>query len=190
MKLHVVHHVIKNEALERSYYEGNMIILKERQEFYKLLKSGIFAEMVKESVRQGHLQNSNEVYNVIKPLTAQEPDVEQFWVIFLDAKNNVLKMSCMFKGSITVSAVYPRELIKKVLSTKASAVVCCHNHPSGDPTPSPEDYTLTFQLFVALKSIGVDFHDHIVIGDKSFYSMADHNIMSQLNGKYHRLIKD
>ena len=162
----------------------------QKETFYQDLITGKFTSMVKETVKGQILSSSKEVFNIIKPLTAQDPGVEQFWVVFMNAKNNVLKIFMMFKGSITSATVYPRELIKKVLSTKASAVVCCHNHPSGDPEPSPEDHTLTFQLFVALKSIGVDFHDHIVIGDASFYSMADHGIMSQLNGKYHRLIKD
>jgi DNA repair protein RadC len=166
-----------------------MASLKEKQEFYRLLKSGKFAEMIKESVKKCRVQNSEEVYNVVKPLTAQEPDVEQFWVLFLDAKNSIMDISMMFKGSITSATVYPRELIKKVLATKAVAIICCHNHPSGDPEPSPEDYTITFQIFTALKSIGVTLHEHIIIGAGSFHSMADHGIMSSLNSKYDRLIK-
>jgi len=163
--------------------------LKEKQKFYELLKSGKFADMIKESAKQGKVNNSNEVYNVIKPLTAQESDVEQFWVLFLDAKNNILEISMMFKGSITSASVYPRELIKKVLETKAAAIICCHNHPSGSPEPSSEDIELTFQLLIALKSIGVSFHDHSVIGDNRHYSMADHGIMASLNDKYNRLIR-
>ena len=87
--------------------------IKEKQEFYRLLKSGKFAELVKESVKKGQVNNSDEVYNIIKPLTAGEPDVEQFYVIFLDGKNSVLEIKCVFKGSITSTTVYPRELIKK-----------------------------------------------------------------------------
>lgn len=173
------------------YFGGNGVKMKlrDKQEFYRMLTSGKFAELVKESVKQGQLQNSREVYNVIKPLTAREPDVEQFYVIFLDGKNNVLEIKCVFKGSITSATVYPRELIKKVLEIQASAIVCCHNHPSGDPEPSPEDVQLTMKLIIALRSIDVTFHDHIVIGNGSFYSFADEGVMSSLNNRYNELIR-
>ena len=163
--------------------------IKERREFYKLLKSGKFADLVKESVRLGQLNNSNEVYNVIKPLTANEPDVEQFYVIFLDGKNNVLEIKLLFKGSITSATVYPRELIKQVLEVHASAIVCCHNHPSGNPEPSQEDIKLTSKLITALRSIDVTFHDHIIVWNGTFYSFADHDIMANLNNKYKRFIR-
>ena len=160
-----------------------------KEKFYQDLITGRFTSMVKETVKGQTLSSSKEVFNVIKPLTEQEADVEQFWVLFLDAKNNIIEMSMVFKGSITSSSIYPRELIKKILAVGAVAIICCHNHPSGDPEPSQEDYALTFQLLIALKSVGVTFHDHIVIGDGSFYSMADHGIMSSLNSRYNRLIR-
>ncbi len=160
-----------------------------REKFYQDLVTGKFTSMVKETVKGQSLSNAKGVFNVIKPLTEQETDVEQFWVFFLDAKNSILEMSMMFKGSITSASVYPRELIKKVLAVGASAIVCCHNHPSGDPEPSPEDYTITFQILIALKSIGVTLHDHMVIGDNGYHSMADHGVILSLNSRYDRLIK-
>ena len=160
-----------------------------KEKFYQDLITGKFTSMVKETVKGQSLSSSKEVFNIIKPLTEQETDVEQFWVLFLDAKNSIMDISMMFKGSINSASIYPRELIKKILSTKASAVICCHNHPSGDPEPSAEDLQLTFQIFTALKSIGVTLHEHMVIGDSKYYSMADHGIMSSLNSKYDRLIK-
>ena len=160
-----------------------------KEKFYQDLITGKFTSMVKETVKGQTLSSSKEVFNIIKPLTEQEQDVEQFWALFLDAKNNILKISMMFKGSLTAAAVYPRELIKKVLSTKAAAVICCHNHPSGNPEPSSQDHELTLQLLIALKSIGVCFHEHLIVGNGAYYSMADHGIMGRLNDKYNILIR-
>jgi len=155
-----------------------------KEKFYQDLITGKFTSMVRETVKGQILSSSKEVFNIIKPLTAQDPGVEQFWVIFLDSKNKVIGISMMFKGSITATAVYPRELIKKVLSTNAVSIVCCHNHPSGNPTPSRPDIDLTFQLIIALTSIGVTIHDHMVVGDGRFFSMADDGLIARLNRKY------
>ena len=160
-----------------------------KEKFYQDLITGKFTSMVKETVKGQTLSSSKEVFNIIKPLTEQETDVEQFWVLFLDAKNNIIEISMVFSGSITSSSIYPRELIKKILAVGAVAIICCHNHPSGDPEPSHEDHDITFQVLIALKSIGVTLHEHMVIGDSKYYSMADHGIMSSLNSKYNRLIR-
>ena len=162
----------------------------DKRKFYKLLKSGHFAEMVKESTKNAKLNASDEVYNVIKPMVAQEPDVEQFWVIFLNSRNKILEMSCMFKGSITSASVYPRELVKKIISNRAAAIICCHNHPSGDPAPSREDYALTFQILVVLRSMGTTLHEHMILGNGAYHSMADHGDMARFNQKYERLMRE
>ena len=160
-----------------------------KEKFYQDLITGKFTSMVKETVKGQTLSSSKEVFNIIKPLTEQETDVEQFWVLFLDAKNNIIEISMVFSGSITSSSIYPRELIKKILAVGAAAIICCHNHPSGDPEPSHEDYDITFQVLIALNSISVTLHEHMVIGDSKYYSMADHGIMSSLNSRYNRLIR-
>lgn len=163
--------------------------IKEKREFYKMLKSGKFADMVKESAKKAQISNSIELYNIMKPLTAQELDVEQFWMLSLDAQNRIIDISMMSKGSLCASAVYPREIVKKVIDTKAAAVICVHNHPSGAVTPSPEDLEITFQLMIALSSIGVTLHEHMIVGDGTYLSMADDGIIGSLKHKYNRLIE-
>ena len=155
-----------------------------KEKFYQDLITGRFTSMVRETVKGQILSSSKEVFNIIKPLTAQEPDVEQFWVVFLNSKNQIMEISMMFSGSITATTIYPRELIKKILATKAVSILCCHNHPSGSVKPSTEDIDLTFQLIIALRSIGVTLHDHMVLGDGRFYSMADDGLIARLNRKY------
>jgi len=160
-----------------------------KDQFYELLQSGHFANMVKESVKNQMVQNSTQVYNIMKPLVEQENDVEQFWVLYLDSKNKILEISCMSKGSITSTMIYPREIIKKVLSVKAAGIVCCHNHPSGDPIPSTEDQSLTFQLVAACISVGIDMHEHIIIGNSSYYSFADIGTIARLKREYKSFIQ-
>jgi DNA repair protein RadC len=159
-----------------------------KNNFYRLLKSGRLADMVKESSENKAVNNSKEAYNILKPLMAQEPDVEQFWIVFLNAKNKIIEISCMFKGSLTVANVYPREVVKKIISNKAAAIICAHNHPSGDPAPSAEDHSITFKLLVAVGSMGATIHEHIIIGDGKYHSMSDRGEVARHNRKFERLM--
>lgn len=72
-----------------------------------------------------------------------------------------------------MSMIYPREILKKILEHKAAAIIMAHNHPSGDPTPSPEDYLITKQIMIICNTICVTLHEHIIIGNTGCYSMAD-----------------
>ena len=102
-----------------------------KTEFWNDLRSGRFTSMVRESSTGQKLNNSEETYNIMKPLFLEHDDVESFFVIFLNAKNNILGIEKMFSGSITSSSVYPREIVKRVLTLKSTGVVLVHNHPSG-----------------------------------------------------------
>jgi len=95
--------------------------------FWEDLKSGHFISMVKESSQGQTLSNSREVYNVMKPLFAEPDDVETVYCIFLNTKNRILAIEKMFSGTISSSAIYPRELIKRILALKSSAIVLTHN---------------------------------------------------------------
>ena len=95
--------------------------------FWKDLKSGHFVSMVKEASQGQTLSNSREVYNVMKPLFVENDDVETVYCIFLNAKNRILAIEKMFSGSISASAIYPRELVKRILALKSSAIVLTHN---------------------------------------------------------------
>ncbi|MCD4676908.1 MAG: JAB domain-containing protein [Desulfobacula sp.] len=141
------------------------------KEFWNDVKSGKFATMVKESSKGLKIANAEEVYNIMKPLFAEQDDVECFYCIFLNAKNKVLSIEKMFSGSILSASVYPREIVKKVLSLKSTSVILIHNHPSGDTEPSSSDYSITVKIAIALDSIGVCIHDHIIVGN-GYSSMA------------------
>ena len=98
---------------------------------------------------------------------------EQFKVLFLDAKNRVLGIETLFEGTLTASSVYPREVVRAALDHHAAALIFAHNHPSGDPQPSPEDTALTRRLVEACRLMDLTVHEHIIIGNGSYFSYAD-----------------
>lgn len=91
-------------------------------------------------------------------------ETEQFRVLFLDRKNTVIADEALGTGTVGHVPVYPREVAKRALELNASAVILVHNHPSGDPTPSREDITMTAKVLAACEAIDVTVHDHIVVG--------------------------
>ena len=93
----------------------------------------------------------------------------------------------MFSGSIVSSVIYPREIIKRVIALKSSAVVMTHNHPCGSTKPSNEDRMITRKIAIALESIDVKLHDHIIIGN-SFHSMADSGFMETIKEHFNKLL--
>ncbi|MFW5931009.1 MAG: RadC family protein [Desulfosalsimonas sp.] len=109
---------------------------------------------------------------------------ECFKVLFLDAKNRVLGMEILFEGTLTAGAVYPREVVKRALDYRAAAVIFAHNHPSGDPEPSPADAAITRRLIFACMSMGITVHEHLVIGDRRYYSFADTGHISRMCREY------
>jgi DNA repair protein RadC len=157
-------------------------------QFWQDLKSGRFASMVKESAKGQRLSNSQEVYNVLKPMLAEEDDVEKVYIIFLDAQNQIIAIEKMFSGSITASSIFPREIVKRLIRLKATAFVLAHNHPSMDTTPSVEDKSITVKVGIAAASIDVAFHDHIIIGD-GYHSMADTGWLKHVASRFSNLLK-
>jgi len=107
----------------------------------------------------------------------RERNREIFMVIFLDGQNQIIKMEELFSGSLTTSAIYPREVVQKVLDYDAATVILVHNHPSGSLTPSGSDRAVTKKLQTALASIDVEVLDHLIVGGNEFFSFADHRLL-------------
>jgi DNA repair protein RadC len=101
---------------------------------------------------------------------------EELWVIALDTRNRVLKIEKLYKGSLNQSQVRVGELFKSAIRLNAANVIVVHNHPSGDPTPSPDDVTVTRQIIQAGKLLDVEVLDHIVIGRERFVSLKDRGL--------------
>lgn len=91
-------------------------------------------------------------------------ETEQFRILFLDRKNVLIADEEQAKGTVDHVPVYPREVVKRGLELNASALILVHNHPSGDPTPSQADITMTLQVQEAALVLGITLHDHLIIG--------------------------
>lgn len=102
---------------------------------------------------------------------------EQFVTLYLDTKHCVIGDEVVSIGSLDASIVHPREIFKSAVKRSASAILCVHNHPSGDPSPSPEDIAVTRRLCEAGKLLGIDVLDHIVIGDGRYISLQAQGYM-------------
>ena len=155
--------------------------------FWEELRSGQFASMVKEVSKGNMLSNAQEVYNTMKPIFAQYPDVEKMYCIFLDGKNKILAIDELFSGSVTSSPAYTREMLKTVLEKQATSIILVHNHPSGEITPSSEDFKITAKVFIALTSIDAQLHDHLIVGD-TWYSFAEKGCLARVKNQYDEFI--
>lgn len=101
---------------------------------------------------------------------------ENLWVILLDTRNRKIDIEKIYKGSLNSSMVRVGELFKGALQKNAASIILAHNHPSGDPTPSPEDAALTRAVINAGKLLDVDVLDHLVIGSNCYVSMKEKGI--------------
>ncbi|MBA4325447.1 MAG: hypothetical protein C0426_10520 [Rhodobacter sp.] len=96
--------------------------------------------------------------------TMAHRETEQFRVLFLDRKNVLIADEEQARGTVDHVPVYPREIVKRALELNASALILVHNHPSGDPTPSDADLSMTQQVKDACEALGLTLHDHLIIG--------------------------
>ena len=98
---------------------------------------------------------------------------EHFVVLFLNTKNQIFHRQTIFIGSLNASIVHPREIFREAVKRSCASIICAHNHPSGDPTPSQEDINVTRRLVESGKMIGIEVLDHLVIGDRKFVSLKE-----------------
>jgi DNA repair protein RadC len=101
---------------------------------------------------------------------------EELRVLLLDIRNRVIKVISLYRGSLSSSQVRVGEIFKDAIRSNAAAIIVVHNHPSGDPTPSPEDIALTRSIVQAGKLVDVDVLDHLVIGYQRFVSLKERGL--------------
>lgn len=102
---------------------------------------------------------------------------EHFVCLFLNTKNHVLAQETLSIGTLNASLVHPREVFLAAIRRSSASIICVHNHPSGDPTPSPEDIQMTRRLVEAGQIIGIDVLDHVIIGDRGYISLKEKGYM-------------
>jgi DNA repair protein RadC len=155
----------------------------------KLIKAVADRYLEKKIVGRDHLNNSRELFDYLYH-TLRDKGRERFVAIFLNTRNEVVTMETMFEGTLTASQVYPREVIQAALKNRAAAVIFAHNHPSGDPEPSKDDLAVTRRLVYACRVMGVQVHEHIVIGENRYFSFADQGYISQFNQDYEKQLRE
>lgn len=98
---------------------------------------------------------------------------EHFVCLYLNTKNQVIHRQTIFIGSLNASIVHPREVYKEAFRRSAASIICVHNHPSGDPTPSREDIEVTKRLVECGRIIGIELLDHLIIGEHKYVSLKE-----------------
>ncbi|MEI7932984.1 MAG: DNA repair protein RadC, partial [Alphaproteobacteria bacterium] len=102
---------------------------------------------------------------------------EQFRVLFLDRKNQLIGDEVLGQGTIDHAPVYPREVVRRALELSAASLILVHNHPSGDPTPSAADIDMTRQVVEAARTLRISVHDHLIVGREGVASLKALGLM-------------
>lgn len=134
----------------------------------RLMREGLY--------REESLSAPDAVARYLK-LHFKEQYQEVFTVLFLDTQNRLITLEDMFFGTLSQTSVYPREIVRKALTTHAACVIVAHNHPSGEPEPSRADEILTTTLKAALALVDVRVLDHLVIAGTTHVSFAERGLL-------------
>lgn len=135
----------------------------------------VSVKLVKESsmlYKQRRVRCPQDSYELFRDYLG-DVDREHFVVACLDVKAQVNNITTCHIGSLNASIVHPREVMKTAILSNAASIICCHPHPSGDPTPSSEDIEITERLAAACKLLSIELLDHIIIGDNKFISLKE-----------------
>ncbi|MQA91970.1 MAG: DNA repair protein RadC [Gemmatimonas sp.] len=140
-------------------------------------------------VRDGSQPSARK--KVVSPSTAARvlqqyldgADREHFVALLLDTQNQIIGIHTVTIGTLDASLVHPREIFKPAILANAASVILAHNHPSGDPTPSAEDRTVTRQVVAAGTTLGIEVLDHVIVGGPHrYHSFRESGLMESLTG--------
>ena len=144
------------------------------------MKHPIVTQALELLAREAHetdtLASPNAVRDYLRLRLGDKPH-EVFAVVFLNAQHRVIATEEMFRGTLTQTSVYPREVVIEALRRNAAAVVLCHNHPSGSLQPSQADLDLTKRLRKAGEVLDLTLLDHLIVSERGFYSFADEGLL-------------
>jgi len=115
------------------------------------------------------LSNWDRLMEYLQAVLAREK-IEQFRILFLDNRNRLLADETQGRGTVNHTPVYPREIVKRALELRATAMILVHNHPSGDPSPSNDDIGMTKDIKAAAATLNIVLHDHVIIGNGQWLS--------------------
>jgi DNA repair protein RadC len=136
----------------------------------KLISAAALRILKSEITNRVALSSWNEVLAYLKAAQGFE-HIEQFRILFLDKRNQLIADEVQGKGTVDHTPVYVREVVKRALEHSATAIILVHNHPSGDPTPSRADIDMTKMIVEAARPLGITVHDHVIVGRNGHRSM-------------------
>jgi DNA repair protein RadC len=122
------------------------------------------------------VRSPRDVFAAFAPRLEDLP-VEEFHVAILDAQHRLERDVTITRGILNSSLVHPREVFREAIAERAAAIILVHNHPSGDPTPSPDDQLVTEQLVSAGRLLDIPVHDHVIIGRGRYTSFAESGLL-------------
>ena len=131
---------------------------------------------IEEAMELPQITSSSAIFNIMQPLIG-ELQHEEFWIIYLNNSNKVLNKEQLSKGGLTGTLVDVRLVFKKAIELFSTAIILCHNHPSGKLQPSQADKSITSKLKLAGETLDIKVLDHIIITENAYFSFADENII-------------
>jgi len=127
-----------------------------------------------DTIKNTKLTSAEIVYKYYKEKIGDKKQ-EYFYAVYLDVGKKIIGDKLLFIGTVNYSLVHPREIFKEAYLLGASAIICVHNHPGGNPLPSKQDYEITNNLIDASKILGIKVLDHIIICKNNYYSFLENN---------------
>ncbi len=127
-------------------------------------------------VKRDKVITSGDAYLIFKPMLMDLPH-EEFWVLFLNRSNHILKMEMISRGGVAGTVVDSKIIFKSAVETLCSSVILCHNHPSGNLKPSDQDIQLTKKLKEAGRLLEIPVLDHLIVAESGYYSFADEGML-------------
>lgn len=117
------------------------------------------------------------IIEILKTEDKIDQDKEHFWVFLLDSRNKIKLLELVTLGLLNSTMIHPREVFTRAVKERCASILIAHNHPSGINEPSEDDLIITKRLVQAGKILGIEVIDHIIIGDKNFYSFKERNLL-------------
>jgi DNA repair protein RadC len=142
----------------------------------RLVREGSFAAPAGYPDAGTPVRSPRDVFQLMQPFADREVG-ESFWILALDSQHRVSGPTVITRGILNASLVHPREVFQAAILASAVAVVLVHNHPSGDPTPSPDDRAVTDQLVAAGRLLDIPVHDHVILGRGRYTSFAEAGLL-------------
>jgi len=128
------------------------------------------------SLEKKQIKSSCDVFDIFHPLVSDLPH-EEFWLLILNRSNKVVEQVKISHGGVSGTVVDTRIILKNAIEKLASSVALCHNHPSGNKTPSKDDIAITRKLKTAFGAIDIDLVDHVIVAGNGYYSFADEGML-------------